>query len=115
MRTVAATSALLSFAVIGTQALINGTINGPIVPGTTGKLGDAAIVKNNPVGVTYTAILPDTPKSTIRGYVAGTSNADGTGVNFNINLYGLIDTSLGPFSKLTLTLTLFSPLRSSSC
>ncbi|MCJ1364634.1 hypothetical protein MMC16_003748 [Acarospora aff. strigata] len=97
MRTVATTSALLSIAVIGTQALINGTINGPIVPGTTGKLGNASVVTTNPVGVTYTAILPDTPKSSIRGYVAGTTNANGTGVNFNINIYGLPDASLGPF------------------
>jgi len=100
MRTTTAASALLSFAVIGAQALINGTIDGPIVPGTTGKLGNASIVTDNPVGVTYTALLPDTPKSGIRGYVAGTSNANGTGVNFNINIYGLPDASLGPFRKL---------------
>jgi hypothetical protein len=98
MRTVAATSALLSFAVVGTQALINGTIVGPVVPGTTGKLGNASVVTTNPGGVTYTAILPDTPNTSIRGYVAGTSNANGTGVNFNINIYGLPDMSLGPFS-----------------
>jgi len=108
MRTAAATSALLSFAVIGTQAAINGTINGPIVPGTTGKLGNASVVTTNPVGVTYTAILPDSPKSSIRGYVAGTSNANGTGVNFNINIYGLPDPSLGPFSKFTFTLPTLS-------
>lgn len=87
MRSITATSALLSFVVIGAQAV-------------TGKLGDALVVTNNPVGVTYTAFLPDTPKSTIRGYVAGTSNANGTGVNFNVNIYGLPDMSLGPFRKL---------------
>lgn len=96
MRTAAATCALLSFAVIGTQAA------------TTGKLGNANVVTTNPVGVTYTAILPDTPKSSIRGYVAGTSNANGTGVNFNINIYGLPDQSLGPFSKFTCTLPTLS-------
>ncbi|KAL8942301.1 MAG: hypothetical protein Q9211_001447 [Gyalolechia sp. 1 TL-2023] len=72
-------------------------INGYIVPGTTGKLGDAAIVEGNPVGVTYTAVLPDRPTTDIRGTIAGTSNANGTGVNFNINLSGLPDPSLGPF------------------
>ena len=107
MRTVAASSALLGFAVIGAQALINGTIDGPIVPGTTGKLGNASVVTTNPVGVTYTAILPDTPNSSVRGYVAGTSNANGTGVNFNINIYGLPDASLGPFSKLTSLLPVY--------
>ncbi len=99
MRTVTATSALMSIAVIGTQALINGTINGPIVPGTTGKLGDAFVVNTNPIGVTYTATLPDTPRSNIRGSIAGTSNANGTGVTFRINVSGLPDASLGPFSK----------------
>ncbi|KAL8838039.1 MAG: hypothetical protein Q9170_002275 [Blastenia crenularia] len=74
-----------------------GPIDGTIVPGTTGKLGNAAIVENNPVGVTYTAVLPNSPTTGIRGYVAGTSNANGTGVNFNINLYGLPDASFGPF------------------
>ena len=67
--------------------------------GTTGKLGDAAIVQNNPAGVTYTAILPNSNSTGIRGYVAGTSNSNGTGVNFNINLYGFPDASLGPFRK----------------
>lgn len=69
------------------------------IPGTTGKLGDALVVKGNPVGVTYQAILPDSPKTGVRGYVAGTSSKDGTGVVFNVNIYGLPDPSLGPFSK----------------
>lgn len=63
----------------------------------TGKLGDAAIVEGNPAGVTYTAVLPSVNSTGIRGYVAGTSNSNGTGVNFNINLYGFPDASLGPF------------------
>ncbi len=43
------------------QDTIEGTpvYDGLPVPGTTGKLGDAAIVTDNPIGVTYTAILPD--------------------------------------------------------
>lgn len=71
----------------------------PIVPGTTGKLGDAAIVTTNPPGITYTATLPNSTTSDIRGFVAGTSNANGTGVVFNINLSGFPDPSLGPFCK----------------
>ncbi|KAL8745897.1 MAG: hypothetical protein Q9190_002014 [Brigantiaea leucoxantha] len=67
------------------------------VPGVTGALGDAAIVQGNPLGVTYTATLPDRSDTGIRGYVAGTSNANGTGVNFNIYLTGFPSPSLGPF------------------
>ncbi|KAI4214493.1 MAG: hypothetical protein LQ351_002910 [Letrouitia transgressa] len=64
---------------------------------TTGKLGDAAIVNGNPLGVTYTATLPNRPDTNIRGYISGTSNSNGTGVNFNINLSGFPSPSLGPF------------------
>ncbi len=65
--------------------------------GPTGQLGDAAVVQKNPVGVTYTATLPNSPSSGVRGYVSGTSNANGTGVTFNINLSGFPMASLGPF------------------
>ncbi|KAI4087292.1 MAG: hypothetical protein LQ344_006889 [Seirophora lacunosa] len=68
-----------------------------VVDAATGQLGDAAIVQGNPVGVTYTATLPNSLTTGIRGYVAGTSNANGTGVNFNVNLFGFPDSSLGPF------------------
>ncbi|KAI4245396.1 MAG: hypothetical protein L6R40_002456 [Gallowayella cf. fulva] len=70
------------------------------VPGVTGKLGNADIVDDNLAGVTYTAFLPNSTTSNIRGYVAGTSNANGTGVNFAIQLSGLPDPSLGPFSTI---------------
>ncbi|KAL9130598.1 MAG: hypothetical protein Q9217_001258 [Psora testacea] len=33
----------------------------------------------------------------IRGYVAATTNANGTGVNFNVNLSGFPSSTLGPF------------------
>ncbi|KAL8692442.1 MAG: hypothetical protein Q9218_002542 [Villophora microphyllina] len=92
-------SAVLATALTG-FAVANAAppIDGFIVPGTTGKLGDAAIVTTNTPGITYTAVLPNSTTSDIRGFVAGTSNANGTGVNFNINLSGLPDASLGPFS-----------------
>lgn len=71
------------------------------VPGTTGELGPAAIVESNPKGVTYQAILPNKNTTGVRGYIAGTSNANGTGVVFNINFYGFANfDTLGPFSKL---------------
>lgn len=93
MYSVVLATALTSLAIVNAA----GPIDGYIVPGTTGKLGDAAIVQGNPVGVTYTATLPDSPTTDVRGSVAGTTNANGTGVNFVINLSGLPDPSLGPF------------------
>ncbi|KAG6997792.1 hypothetical protein G7Y79_00037g073100 [Physcia stellaris] len=67
------------------------------VPGVTGKLGNARIVENNPAGVSYVATLPESDTTDIRGSVVGTSNSNGTGVNFQISLSGLPDASLGPF------------------
>jgi len=58
---------------------------------------DAPVSTNNVEGVVYEAFLPDTDASTIRGYIAGASNANGTGIDFNINFYGLPDQSQGPF------------------
>lgn len=69
------------------------------VPGVTGQLGDAAIVENNPAGVSYVATLPERNTTDIRGSVVATSNSNGTGVNFQISLSGLPDPTLGPFSK----------------
>ncbi|MCJ1226028.1 hypothetical protein MMC12_002677 [Toensbergia leucococca] len=92
-------SALGGLALVNAQVtpLIDGTIDGPVVPGTTGKLGNAAITESNPSGVTYQAILPNSNTTTIRGYIAGTSNSNGTGVVFNVNFYGFPSESLGPF------------------
>ena len=74
------------------------TYDGPIVPGTTGKLGNAAITQNNPQCVTYKATLPST--GSVQGYVSATANANGTGVFFNVFLSGLPSEALGPFCKL---------------
>lgn len=73
------------------------TYDGLPVPGTTGKLGNAAITQNNPQCVTYNATLPST--GSIHGYVAATANANGTGVFFNVYFTGLPSESLGPFCK----------------
>lgn len=72
-------------------------IDGTPVPGTTGKLGDAQVVTGNPAGVTYTAVLPNSPSTGIRGYISGTTAPGGTGVTFNVNFYGFPSAALGPF------------------
>ena len=69
-----------------------------IVPGYTGQLGDAAIINDNPVGVTYTATLPHSNKTSIRGCISGTTASNGTGVRFVVNFTGFPSQSLGPFS-----------------
>lgn len=92
----------LFIAALSTFALVHAQSPTPI-PGTTGELGPAEEVEGNPPGVTYQAILPDSKKSTIRGYVAGTSSPDGKGVDFNVNIFGLPDSSLGPFRKLIMS------------
>ncbi|KKY28637.1 putative superoxide dismutase [Phaeomoniella chlamydospora] len=64
----------------------------------TGELGDAAITTDNVAGASYQAVLPNKNTTTIRGQITGTSNTNGTGVEFNINFYGLPDQSQGgPF------------------
>ncbi len=67
------------------------SFDGPVIPGTTGKLGNAQIVQGNPAGVSYQATLPNTntfTDTTIRGSVKATSNSNGTGVVFSVNLSG---------------------------
>ena len=93
---------------LGVVSLVSAQAPQP-VPGTTGKLGDAQISTNNPIGVTYQAILPDSNTTGIRGYIAGTTNTNGTGVNFNINFYGFPDQSLGPFSMCITSIPIFYP------
>ncbi|KAK2610849.1 hypothetical protein N8I77_004244 [Diaporthe amygdali] len=70
----------------------------------TGKLGDAAVVTNNPAGAVYKATLPDTAftKSAypnggnVKGAVYALSSPDGTGVIFKVNFSGLPSEG-GPF------------------
>ncbi|MCJ1480289.1 hypothetical protein MMC06_000444 [Schaereria dolodes] len=87
---------LTTLTVVRSQS-IGGSIVGPIVPGTTGKLGDAPITENNPTGVTYTAFLPNSNTTNIRGFVSGTASNNGTGVVFTVSLTGLPPADLGPF------------------
>ncbi|MCJ1273617.1 hypothetical protein MMC21_001410 [Puttea exsequens] len=90
-----ALSALSGLALASAQAGVGGKLAGLPIPGTTGKLGDAAITTDNPAGVSYVATLPDT--TSIRGSISATSNGNGTGVLFKVSISGLPDASLGPF------------------
>ena len=65
------------------------------------QLGIDPITQNNPPGLSYQALFPSDNTSSIRGYFAGTSTRNGTGVSFNINIYGppLQDSSMSLFSK----------------
>lgn len=78
-----ALAALSGLALVNAQVLgattIEGspTYDGLPVPGTTGKLGNAAITQNNPQCMTYNATLPST--GSVHGYVSATANANGTG------------------------------------
>ncbi|KAK4043663.1 superoxide dismutase [Parachaetomium inaequale] len=70
----------------------------------TGKLGDAAEVSNNPVGVVYKATLPENAYfqgaymdgGNIEGEVTATAEPDGKGVRFTVKLSNL-PRSGGPF------------------
>ncbi|MCJ1281643.1 hypothetical protein MMC26_000964 [Xylographa opegraphella] len=89
--------------VTATLALVDaqaGSIFGSIVPGTTGKLGDATIISNNIIGMTYQAVLPQSTTTGFRGYIIGSSVTNGTGIVFSTNIYGFSDeAALGPFRK----------------
>ena len=69
-----------------------------LVSADTGKLGDAAVVDNNPVGASYEARLPNRPSTSVRGVFLASSNPSGRGVDFQITLDGLPSEG-GPFSK----------------
>jgi len=70
---------------------------------TTGALGNASIVSNNPLGVVYIATLPTTefnnpkdPRGNIKGSIAATANPNGIGVSVSVSFSNL-PTSGGPF------------------
>lgn len=71
------------------QAVIDGRV--------TGVLGDAAIVNDNPVGVTYTATLLEKNTTTVRGSISGSAAPNGTGVIFKVNFFGFPSTELAPY------------------
>ncbi|KAI8950947.1 superoxide dismutase [Xylaria longipes] len=70
---------------------------------TTGKLGDAIAVTNNPVGKEAVAVLPDKPFFTsgalngnVKGAVRATAGANGVGVDFDVTFSNLPKEG-GPF------------------
>lgn len=64
----------------------------------TGLLGNASVTTNNPIGAIYSATLPNSELTTIRGSVVGITMPDGVGVNFQVSLAGF-PAAGGPFSK----------------
>lgn len=86
-------------------ALVSGVVaqNGTDVL-TTGQLGNATVVENNPLGQTYVATLPATsffnptdPLGNIKGSVSAVANPNGIGVQFKVS-FSNFPTSGGPFS-----------------
>jgi hypothetical protein len=68
-------------------------------------LGDATVVKDNPIGPVYTAVLPATeffnpwdPRGNVKGSISATAGPNGVGVAFTINFSNL-PTSGGPFRQ----------------
>ncbi|QIX01706.1 hypothetical protein AMS68_007223 [Peltaster fructicola] len=57
----------------------------------------APVVNNNPAGVQYVAVLPDKNDTTIRGTVQISSAPNGTGVNVQISINGMV-VSGGPYA-----------------
>lgn len=105
MHSAIALAALSGLAFVNAQApgaiLIEGSpvYDGPVIPGITGKLGNAAVTTNNPLGVSYTATLPQSPTTGVRGFVKATTNSNGSGVAIQVSLSGFPDASLGPFRQ----------------
>jgi len=87
MRSAILLSALSSLALVAAQS--------DTVP-VTGLLGNASVVTDNPLGVTYTATLPNKNTTTVRGSVKAVANSNGTGVAFTVAFSGL-PSSGGPF------------------
>ena len=85
--------------------------DGPVVKGTTGKLGDAQVVIGNPGATVYKATLPPSTVSGVRGYVLAQAGSGGKGIDFKVYFSGLPDPSTGPFSKSSLRML----IQNSSC
>lgn len=63
---------------------------------TTGKLGDAAEINDNPVGTAYVATFTPKGNSNLTGTVLATSGPGGEGVHFSVSVSGL-PADQGPF------------------
>lgn len=66
----------------------------------TGKQGDAAVVKDNPIGPIYKATLLDKDDTEVRGSILATTTNKGRGVIFDAEFWGFPDEAEnGPFSE----------------
>lgn len=97
MRSTVLLAVVSGLAAIGVEAQSN------VTGTTTGSLGDATVVTNNPVGPVYAAVLPETeffnpkdPRGNVKGGISATAGPNGVGVAFTINFSNL-PTSGGPF------------------
>lgn len=67
---------------------------------TTGELGDATVIENNPVGPIYKATLLDKDDTEVRGSILATAANDGRGVIFDAEFWGFPDEAEnGPFCQ----------------
>ncbi|ORY09197.1 superoxide dismutase [Clohesyomyces aquaticus] len=64
---------------------------------TTGMLGDAMVITNNPPGARYTAMFKGKGMNSTKGVVTAVSGKDGKGVSFTLMLQGLPKDG-GPYS-----------------
>ncbi|GAP84902.1 putative superoxide dismutase [Rosellinia necatrix] len=89
-------SKIISFSAVGTCALAQNS--------TTGQLGDAVAVTNNPVGKSAIAELPEEPffaagslNGNVKGSVKATTGARGAGVDYEVTFSNL-PAEGGPFT-----------------
>lgn len=73
-----------------------GTVAATGYSGVTGKLGDAAVITNNPAGAVYAATLPNREDTPVRGSVVASTVGGGEGVEFQVSISGL-PAEGGPF------------------
>ncbi|RWA09059.1 hypothetical protein EKO27_g6028 [Xylaria grammica] len=88
-------STILSLSAVGARTLAQSN--------TTGQLGDAVVVTNNPIGKEALAVLPKTPfftsgslEGNVKGSVKATTGAKGVGVDFEVAFSNLPKEG-GPF------------------
>lgn len=83
------------------KSIIAGSLMGAALVSAqaTGKMGDAHVVSDNPVGPVYVATLPDSDTTTLRGSVTATAKEGGKGVEFEVDFTGFPEED-GPYSEL---------------
>lgn len=114
MRTTLALAALSSVVLVNAQnppaatpsnaVIISGdaSYDGPVIKGTTGKLGNAQVITNNPLGAQYKATFSDS-KTYVRGSLTAQTGPGGKGVQFSISVSGFPSANAGPFCTSRIT------------